>query len=73
MSSIRFGLSTHVIFLTASKFTAAPLNPWTGSAGIYVYGLFCEAGRWNKESTELDESEPKALFGVKPCTLNLKP
>ena len=54
-------------------FTAAHLNPWTGGSGIYVYGLFCEAGRWNKESKELDESEPKALFGVKPYTLNLKP
>ena len=73
MSSVRFGFSTHVDFLTASNVTAAHLNPWAGSSGIYVYGLFCEAGRWNKESKELDESEPKALFGVKPCTLNLKP
>jgi len=34
--------------------------------GIYVYGLYCEAGRWNKEVKELDESEPKALFGPMP-------
>ena len=34
--------------------------------GIYVYGLFCEAGRWNKVTKELDESEPKVLFAAMP-------
>jgi len=34
--------------------------------GIYVYGLFCEAGRWNKDKKELDESEPKVLFCPMP-------
>ena len=34
--------------------------------GIYVYGLFCEAGRWNKTTKELDESEPKVLFAAMP-------
>ena len=32
------------------------------SDGVYVYGLFCEAGRFNFDIMELDESELKVLF-----------
>jgi dynein heavy chain len=34
--------------------------------GVYVYGPFCEACRWNKETKTLGESEPKVLFGPMP-------
>eukprot|EP00961_Rhodomonas_salina_P063759 857225-Rhodomonas_salina.14 len=34
--------------------------------GIYTYGLFSEASRWNAETQELDESEPKVLFAPMP-------
>lgn len=34
--------------------------------GIYVYGPFCEACRWNPVTKLLDESEPKVLFSKMP-------
>ena len=37
--------------------------------GVYVYGPFCEACRWNKETKLLDESEPKVLFAPMPTML----
>ena len=34
--------------------------------GVYVYGPFCEACRWDKQTKLLDESEPKVLFSPMP-------
>jgi len=34
--------------------------------GVYVYGPFCEACRWNAETKLLDESIPKVLFSSMP-------
>jgi len=35
--------------------------------GVYVYGPFCEACRWNQVTKFLDESEPKVLFSPMPA------
>ena len=40
--------------------------------GVYVYGPFCEACRWNPDSKLLDESEPKVLFSPMPV-MHFKP
>ena len=40
--------------------------------GVYVYGPFCEACRWNRETKLLDESEPKVLFSPMPV-MHFKP
>jgi len=40
--------------------------------GVYVYGPFCEACRWNAQTKLLDESEPKILFSPMP-TMHFAP
>ena len=42
------------------------LNAHAPEDGVYVYGLFCEAGRWDKTKGSLEESEPKVLFSAMP-------
>jgi dynein heavy chain len=44
------------IMMEEDFYTTKPDN------GVYVYGPFCEACRWNKETKLLDESEAKVLF-----------
>ena len=34
--------------------------------GVYVYGLFMDAARWDKNNGSLTESEPKKLFATLP-------
>jgi hypothetical protein len=34
--------------------------------GVYVYGLFMEAGRWNTEKNEIDESNAGEMFSTIP-------
>eukprot|EP00293_Proteomonas_sulcata_P004944 CAMPEP_0184324858 /NCGR_PEP_ID=MMETSP1049-20130417/137295_1 /TAXON_ID=77928 /ORGANISM="Proteomonas sulcata, Strain CCMP704" /LENGTH=505 /DNA_ID=CAMNT_0026646741 /DNA_START=98 /DNA_END=1615 /DNA_ORIENTATION=- len=46
--------------MSETEFDSPPEN------GVYVYGLFAEAGRFNFDSMELDESEPKVLFSSMP-------
>jgi len=48
------------VMLDQETFTEKPED------GVYVYGPFCEACRWNKETRLLDESEPKVLFSAMP-------
>jgi len=48
------------IMLDEDKYDSPP------DEGVYVYGPFCEACRWNKQTKLLDESEPKVLFGPMP-------
>ena len=48
------------IMLEQETYTEKPQD------GVYVYGPFCEACRWNKETMLLDESEPKVLYGPMP-------
>ena len=40
--------------------------------GAYIYGLFLEGARWNKEIHKLDDSNPKELFSMLPV-LHLDP
>jgi len=40
--------------------------------GVYIYGLFIEGARFDKESMQIEESEPKILFTEQPM-MWLKP
>ncbi len=40
--------------------------------GAYVYGLFMEGGRFNRQSMNLEDSTPRVLLDVMPC-IWLKP
>jgi len=53
-------LSFEHIMLEGEKFEEA------AEEGVYVYGPFCEACRWNSETKLLDESIPKVLFSQMP-------
>ena len=53
-----------------------PLNPQDvkqlPESGAYIYGLFMEAGRFDRTSMTIEESFPRKLFDVMPCVW-LKP
>ena len=53
-------LSFDHIMMTEDKYDKPP------EEGLYVYGPFCEACRWNPDTKLLDESEPKVLFSKMP-------
>uniref|UniRef100_A0A7S0MGX1 Dynein heavy chain C-terminal domain-containing protein n=1 Tax=Cryptomonas curvata TaxID=233186 RepID=A0A7S0MGX1_9CRYP len=48
------------VMMSGTEYSHAPED------GVYVYGLFCEAGRWDKLRGSLEESEPKILFSAMP-------
>ena len=53
-------LSFEHIMMDEDNYAHAP------EEGVYVYGPYCEACRWNPEAKVLDESEPKVLFAPMP-------
>jgi dynein heavy chain len=42
------------------------------SSGAYVYGLFMEGGRFDRDKMQMEDSHPRVLFDVMPCVW-LKP
>lgn len=52
---------TNILSLSQEDVTVAPED------GVYVYGLYLEGARWDKESGRLAEMSPGVLFDYMPC------